>query len=80
MLNLFKKKEQSTSANFQIEGMHCTSCSMYIDSELEEQEGVISSSTSYAKATTKVEFDQTKISIERLKNTIEKLGYKATHS
>lgn len=76
MFNIFKKKPQGTTIKFKIDGMHCTSCSMNIDGELEDTAGVISSSTSYAKATTIVEFDKLKISTDKLKKTIEQLGYK----
>jgi copper chaperone CopZ len=75
MLNFFKKKEKGTTVKFKIDGMHCTSCSMNIDGELEDIDGVISVSTSYAKAETKVVFNQDKVSVEDLKKAIEKLDY-----
>jgi len=76
MLNIFKKKSKGSTVTFKIDGMHCTSCSMNIDGELEDTEGVISASTSYAKGTTIVEYDELKIVPEKLKEAIEKLGYK----
>lgn len=75
MLNIFKKKPKGKTATFKIDGMHCTSCSMNIDGELEDTEGVISASTSYAKATTTVEYDDTKVSKDQLKRVIEQLNY-----
>lgn len=78
MLNFFKKKQQKgTQLRFKIDGMHCTSCSINIDGELEETEGVVSSRTSYAKATTSIIFDDKKVSSDTLKSIIENLGYKA---
>lgn len=76
MFNLFKKKPQGSTVVFKITGMHCTSCSMNIDGELEDTKGVISVSTSYAKAMTTVEYDKLKVSPDKLKKTIEQLGYK----
>lgn len=76
MFNIFKQKPTGTTATFKIDGMHCTSCSMNIDGELEDTEGVISSSTSYAKATTNVVFDEGKISRKELVSVIEGLDYK----
>lgn len=61
---------------FKIVGMHCTSCAMNIDGELEDTEGVIEASTNYAKAHTEVKFDNEKISSEKLALIIEKVGYK----
>lgn len=76
---MFGKKNQidQTSAivKFQISGMHCTSCSLNIDGELEDQAGIISASTSYAKSITTVKFDQNKITPKEMMQTIKDLGY-----
>ncbi len=80
MLNIFKQKPKGETATFKIDGMHCTSCSMNIDGELEDTEGVISASTSYAKATTTIEFDESKVSRDKLKSIIENLDYTAKES
>lgn len=77
MLNFFKKKPFGETVTFKIDGMHCTSCSMNIDGELEETEGVITSETSYAKAKTSITFDNKKVKLDKLKAVIEELGYRA---
>ena len=61
---------------FKISGMHCVSCAMNIDGELEDMDGIKESSTNYAKSETKVEFDQEKVEDKKIKDIIEKLGYK----
>lgn len=66
-----------SKVTFQIDGMHCTSCSMNIDAELEETEGVESASTSYAKSKTVVEYDSEKVTVITLKKVIEALEYQA---
>ena len=58
-----------------IEGMHCTSCAMNIDFDLEDIEGVKSSKTSYAKQECEVEFDPGKITDQIIMETIKKTGY-----
>lgn len=78
MLGLFTKKKKGEHVTFSIVGMHCTSCVINIDGELEETEGVLSSSTSYAKATTTVTFDPSKITKEKLREAIKKAGYEVT--
>jgi copper chaperone CopZ len=65
-------KQQIT---FKISGMHCVSCSLNIDGELEDTDGVVSASTSYAKSETKVEFDPHKVSLDDLKKVIQAQGY-----
>lgn len=81
MLHIFGKKKKYPEVvndqivQFKISGMHCTSCSMNIDGELEDIEGVKSSKTSYASAVSTVTFDPEKTSIVELKKTISSLGY-----
>ena len=60
-----------------IEGMHCASCALLIDEELEELPGVEESRTSYAKQETKVVFDASAVELPALLETIEELGYRA---
>ena len=60
-----------------IDGMHCISCAMNIDGELEDTEGVIESNTNYAKQETDVEFDENKINLEQIVAIIKKTGYLA---
>lgn len=60
-----------------IEGMHCTSCSMNIDFDLEDLEGIKSAKTNYAKEESEIEYQEEKIDIEEILTTIEKTGYKA---
>lgn len=58
-----------------VKGMHCASCSVLIDKLLAKQEGVVSITTSYGSEKTAVEFDETKISLEKIDELINKLGY-----
>lgn len=60
-----------------IEGMHCSSCAMNIDFDLEDIEGVKTAKTSYAKEVSEVEFDEDKVKLEVIIKSVEKSGYKA---
>lgn len=62
---------------FKIEGMHCASCAMNIDGELEDTAGVKEVNTSYAKQLTEVTFDEGLIDEKRIVETIKKAGYTA---
>ena len=68
MTKIVKKK-------LKIQGMHCTSCAMNIDFNLEDLEGVKSAKTSYAKQELEVEFDEEKIDNQKIIQTIKKTGY-----
>jgi len=59
----------------EIMGMHCSSCAMNIDFDLEDLNGVKSSKTSYVKQFTEVEFDERKISESEVAAQIKKTGY-----
>ena len=63
-----------------IEGMHCTSCAMNIDFDLEELEGIKSVKTSYAKQECEIEFDSGKINEQVIIEAIKKTGYAAKTS
>ncbi len=60
-----------------IEGMHCTSCALLIDEELEELAGIRRSKTSYARQQAEVEYDEKKVDEGKIIATITKVGYKA---
>lgn len=63
---------------FKITGMHCVSCAMNIDGELEDTEGVKKAVTNYAKQRTEVEFEEEKITEIKIIEVIERVGYSAT--
>lgn len=65
---------------FKIIGMHCSSCAITIDMDLEDLEGVEQAKTSYAKQITEVEFDPEKASEELVVQIIQKSGYEAQAS
>jgi len=61
-----------------IEGMHCTSCSMLIDGDLEDTNGVVSASTNYARGETEVEYNENEIALPQILQVIGKTGYKGS--
>ena len=62
---------------FKIVDMDCVSCSISIDGDLEDMNGVKKAKTSYAKAVTEVEFDPGKISEKDILKVIKQAGYTA---
>lgn len=66
-----------TKQIFKIIGMHCASCALTIDLDLEDIPGIKFSKTNYAKAETEVEFDQTLVTTDRILTVIAKTGYTA---
>jgi len=58
-----------------VKGMHCASCSVLIDKLVGRQAGVTSIKTSYGAEKTAIEYDDSKISLEKIDELIGKLGY-----
>lgn len=75
MFNFFNKPPKGEKITLKLTGLHCASCSLNIDGELEEISGVISSNTSYATQETVVYYDPKITKPIQFKKSIEKLGY-----
>jgi P-type Cu+ transporter len=59
--------------SFKIKGMHCTSCAMLIEGELEDKGA--NASCSYAKSTVDVEYDPDKLSEQDIEQAVRVAGY-----
>lgn len=63
--------------NLDITGMTCASCVNRIEKMLNKDEGVISASVNLATEKAKVEYDPSKIDIERIITIVSRAGYEA---
>ena len=66
-----------TKKTYKVLGMHCTSCSLMIESDLEDIG--VKASCNYAKESLDVEFDEKKITEETIIKTIRTSGYDVSH-
>lgn len=64
-----------TKQILQIKGMHCASCASIIAKKLSALPHIHSVSINYGNEKAKLDFDDTKISIEKMNQEIGKLGY-----
>ena len=71
MFNFLKKKTPGQTITLKLDGMHCSSCSLNIDGELESTSGVIKSRTSYPKSETTIEYNPLDINETKLQKIIE---------
>ncbi len=62
-----------TKKSYKVLGMHCTSCPLLIEGELEDIG--IKSSCSYAKAQLDVEYDGSGVTEEKIRQTVKSAGY-----
>lgn len=70
MANVVKKK-------LKIEGMHCSSCVMNVEFDLEDLQGVKSAKANLVKQECEVEFDDELVDVSQIIQTIQETGYQA---
>ncbi len=62
--------------NLKIEGMHCAGCSARLEKVLNNLEGVEIAKVSLEEKKATIKYDETKISLENIKESIEDAGFK----
>ena len=62
--------------NLKIEGMHCAGCSTRLEKILNNLDGVEIAKVSLEEKKATIKYDETKINIESIKETIEDAGFK----
>lgn len=62
-----------TKKSYKVLGMHCTSCPLVIESDLEDIG--VKASCNYARATLDVEFDETKVQEAKIVDVVRSSGY-----
>ena len=62
--------------NLKIEGMHCAGCSTRLERVLNNLEGVETAHVSLEEKKATIKYDETKISLESIKEAIEDVGFK----
>lgn len=68
-------KEAKTE--FKVSGMTCEACGKGVEAQLAKLPGVKSATVSFKEGTATVVYDDTKVTLDELKKTIEKSGFKA---
>lgn len=63
-----------TKKIYKIEGMHCTSCALMIESDFED--AGVKAKCHYAKQTLEVEFDEKKIKEKKITDVVLRAGYR----
>ncbi|MCX8009579.1 MAG: cation transporter, partial [Ignavibacteria bacterium] len=72
----FSNSPSIEEINLSIEGMTCASCVLRIEKALKKIDGVESASVNLATETASIKFDFQKVRIDKLKETVEAIGYK----
>jgi len=77
LIEMVLERAEMKKLRFKVEGMHCTSCALLIDEELEETKGIRQSKTNYARQVSEVEFDEQQVNEVKIRSIISQIGYKA---
>ena len=73
---LGQNQEKKTRVEFAVSGMTCASCELHIESEVKKMSGVTLVRASYDQGSTIVEFDDLKVSKDKIIAVINSTGYK----
>lgn len=68
---------KKAKAEFKVTGMSCGACAKGVEARLADLPGVKSATVSYEGSSASVLYDNTKVTVKKLKETIEKSGFKA---
>lgn len=63
-----------------IKGMECPNCSLTLEQIEDKLDGILFAEASYRKEQLVVEFDETIVSLDRIKSEVSRLGYLVTGS
>src|SRR3989344_2965297 len=64
-----------TKLVLKVKGMHCASCAILIDKLVGKQAGINEVHTSYGAEKLTLDFDETKITLGKIDELVNKLGY-----
>lgn len=62
--------------NFIVEGMTCSGCERTVSKVVSNIEGVTSAKAEFPSSSLSVEFDPAKVSVEKIRDAVNKVGYK----
>jgi len=69
------KPKKTERARIPVTGMTCTTCAATIEKGLAETAGIEQAKVNFAQEKASIEYDSTKVSLARIKDTISRLGY-----
>ena len=69
-------EKNTKNYSFKVEGMTCSACANRVERVTKKADGVVNSSVNFATEKLNITFDENKISVNDLKNIVEKAGYK----
>lgn len=69
-------RERLQKASYLVEGMTCSGCERRVSKVVGNLEGVTSSKADLQSSTLSVEYDPSKVTIDRIRSAVDGIGYK----
>jgi Cu2+-exporting ATPase len=70
--------EDAETAYLAVDGMHCSTCELFLESVARDESGVYDAEASYAAETVKVSYDPDEITEPELPDVVSGMGYRAS--
>jgi copper chaperone CopZ len=67
----------TATARLETTGLHCQSCSMLVQMELEDLDGVVSATSDFRTGVTEVEYSPDAVTVDALVAAVVRAGYGA---
>jgi copper chaperone CopZ len=64
------------TANYKVTGMTCSGCERTVSKVITNIDGVVSAKADANAASVAVEFDPAKVTVEKIKEAVDRVGYK----
>jgi Cu2+-exporting ATPase len=71
--------EDAETTHLSVEGMHCSTCELYLEATASDQAGVHTAEASYATETVRVVYDPEETTTDALADALSGMGYRARH-
>jgi Cu2+-exporting ATPase len=72
------EREGAETAYLAVDGMHCSTCEVFLESVARDHEGVLDAEASYAAETMKLVYDPEQVGKPELPSVVSGLGYRAS--
>jgi mercuric ion transport protein len=76
---IFAPSTRSETVTIPVSGMTCSGCELQVEEEVKTLEGIILVKASHTDKNTIVQFDQSKVNLDKIVEAINKTHYKATN-
>lgn len=75
IFNRSENKGNYRSFTMKVSGLHCYGCNKNVEASLSKMKGIQNVRADFTKQEVKMEFDESTVNVEKIRNAITKAGY-----